>query len=171
MKNVVLTGFMATGKTDVGRLLATRLGFAFLDCDGEIEREQGMTVSDIFVRFGEDGFRDREAAVIARLSEREHVVIATGGGAVLRSENRARLRKNGVIVCLTASPETILRRTEGTHHRPLLTVPNPLDRIRELIKLRRPFYEDADILIDTEGKSPAEVAEEILDGLKEITGR
>lgn len=171
MKNVVLTGFMGTGKTDVGRLLATRLGFAFLDCDGEIERQYGMTVSDIFARFGEDSFREREAAVIARLSEREHVVIATGGGAVLRSDNRAHLRKKGVIVCLTASAETILRRTETTYHRPLLNVPNPLDRIRELIETRRPYYEDADIIIDTEGKSPAEVAEEILDGLKGLDGR
>ncbi len=163
MKNIVLTGFMGTGKTEVGRILSRKLGYVLVDADTEIEKEQGMTITDIFKQYGEPKFRDIEADVIRRLSEMENAVISTGGGAVLRQDNMDNLRKNGVVICLTASPETILKRTSNNNDRPLLQVEDPLKKIKELLEFRKPYYEKADIMIDTEGKSPIEVAEEIIE--------
>ncbi|MCC6347548.1 MAG: shikimate kinase [Nitrospirales bacterium] len=162
MRNIVLTGFMGTGKSEVGRLVAQKLHRLFLDVDSEIEKEQGMSIPEIFRLHGEEGFRDREAAAIRRAAERCGVVIATGGGAVIRQENRDALRKSGVIVCLTATPETILKRTGGSQERPLLRVEDPLLRIRELLESRRPYYGSADITVVTDGRAPREVAEEII---------
>lgn len=166
MKNIVLTGFMGTGKTEVGRLLARKLGYKFIDADSVIEEDQKMSITEIFKRFGEPYFRDIESKVIKRLSEMEGVVISTGGGAVLRQENMDNLRKNGIIICLMASPETIYERTKKDTSRPLLQVENPLQRIKELLDFRRPYYEKADIMIDTDGKTPEEVAREILKKVK-----
>jgi shikimate kinase len=166
MKNIVLTGFMGTGKTEVGRILSRKLGYALVDADTEIEKEQGMTITEIFKQYGEPKFREIESNVIKRLSETKNAVISTGGGAVLRQENMDNLGKNGVIVCLTASPETILKRTGNNNDRPLLQVENPLQKIKELLEFRRPYYEKADIMIDTEGKSPLEVADEIIEKIK-----
>lgn len=162
MKNIVLTGFMGTGKTEVGRILSRKLGYSLVDADTEIEKEQGMTITEIFKQYGEPKFRDIESNVIKRLSEMKNAIISTGGGAVLRQENMHNLRKNGVIVCLTASPETIFKRTSNNNDRPLLQVESPLQKIKELLEFRRPYYEKADIMIDTEGKSPLQVAEEII---------
>ncbi|WP_333654172.1 shikimate kinase [Dissulfurispira sp.] len=163
MKNIVLTGFMGTGKTEVGRILSRKLGYVLVDADTEIEKEQGITITEIFKQYGEPKFREIESNVIKRLSEIKNAVISTGGGAVLRQENMDNLRKNGVIICLTASPETILKRTSNNNDRPLLQVDNPLQKIKELLEFRKPYYEKADIMIDTEGKSPIEVAEEIIE--------
>lgn len=162
MKNIVLTGFMGTGKTEVGRILSRKLGYLLVDADTEIEKEQGMTITEIFKQYGEPKFRDIESNVIKRLSEMKNAIISTGGGAVLRQENMDNLRKNGIIVCLTASPKTILKRTSNNNDRPLLQVESPLQKIKELLEFRRPYYEKADIMIDTEGKSPLQVAEEII---------
>lgn len=162
MKNIVLTGFMGTGKTEIGRTLAQRLGYTFLDADSIIEEEQDMPITEIFRRFGEPYFRDIEADVIKRLSEKDRVVISTGGGAVLREENMENLRRKGVIICLTASAETIFKRTCNDSSRPLLQVEDPLKKIKELLEFRRPYYEKADIMVDTEDKTPLEVAEEII---------
>ncbi|MFN3480590.1 MAG: shikimate kinase [Thermodesulfovibrionales bacterium] len=167
MKNIVLTGFMGTGKTEVGKILAQRFGYTFLDADSIIEQEQNMSITEIFRLYGEPYFRDIESAVLRRLAERDKVVISTGGGAVLRQENMDNLRKKGIIVCLTASPETILRRTSNDSSRPLLQVEDPLKKIKELLEFRRPYYERSDIMIDTEGKSPLEVAEEIMERIKD----
>lgn len=169
MKNIVLTGFMGTGKTEVGRILSRKLGYALVDADTEIEKEQGMTITDIFKQYGEPKFREIESAVIKRLSDIENAVISTGGGAVLRQENMDNLRKNAVVVCLTASPETILKRTSNNDDRPLLQVDNPLHKIKELLEFRRPYYEKADIMIDTENKTPLEVADEIIEKVKGIS--
>jgi shikimate kinase len=166
MRNVVLTGFMGTGKTEVGGILAHRLGYVLIDVDGVIEKEQEMKISDIFSELGEPAFRDIESAVIKRLAEREGAVISTGGGAVLRQENMDILRNKGVIVCLAASAETIYDRTKRSKDRPLLKVDDPLARIRELLALRQPYYEKADIVVDTEGRSPMKVADEIIAGMK-----
>lgn len=170
MKNIVLTGFMGTGKTEVGRILSRKLGYVLVDADTEIEKEQGITITEIFKQYGEPKFREIESNVIKRLSEIKNAVISTGGGAVLRQENMDNLRKNGVIICLTASPETILKRTGNNNDRPLLQVENPLQKIKELLEFRRPYYEKADIMIDTEGKGPLQVAEEIIYKVKSLNG-
>jgi len=168
MKNIVLIGFMGTGKTEVGRILAKKLGYKLIDADTEIEKEQKMTITEIFKQYGESKFRDIEADVIRRLSVIKNIIISTGGGAVLRQENIDNLRKNGVIVCLAASPETILKRTSRNTNRPLLQVENPLQKIKDLLEFRKPYYDKADIMIDTEGKSPLQVAEEIIEKVKGI---
>ncbi len=170
MKNVILTGFMGTGKTEVGRMLAQKLGYKLIDADTEIEKEQKITITEIFKQYGEPKFRDIEADVIKRLSLIKNSVISTGGGAVLRQENIDNLKKNGIIICLTASPETILKRTGNNNDRPLLQVENPLQKIKELLEFRKPYYERSDVMIDTEGKSPLQVVEEIIEKVKSLKG-
>jgi shikimate kinase len=167
VKNIVLTGFMGTGKTEVGKILAQKLGYQMIDSDSEIERDQGLSINEIFEKQGEQFFRDIEADVIKRLSERKNCVISTGGGAVLRQANIDNLRRTGVIVCLTADPETILQRTAGDNERPLLQTDNPLQRIKELLAIRRPFYEKSDIMIDTKGRTPLEISEEIIKEIRD----
>ena len=152
---------MGTGKTAVGRELARLLHMRLIDIDTGIEEVAGMRIPDIFSRFGEAWFRDIETKVIRKYAALDHAVISTGGGAVLREENVEALRKNGIIFCLIASPDTILKRTDGNDDRPLLKSDDPLRKIIELMHYRRPFYEKAGIMIDTEDKSPLQVAEEI----------
>jgi shikimate kinase len=166
MKNIVLTGFMGTGKSEVGKLLAKQLGFAFIDADAEIEKITGMTISDIFSSRGEPAFREIESEVILSLAGNEKAVISTGGGAVLRQVNMDNLRKKGVIVCLEASAETIFKRTAGNDDRPLLKTDDRLAKIKEMLAARRPFYERADIMIDTECKSPMEISGEIIEEMR-----
>ncbi|MGO9614549.1 MAG: shikimate kinase [Dissulfurispiraceae bacterium] len=165
MKNIVLIGFMGTGKTAVGRILSKKLGYALVDSDSLIEKEQKMTIAEIFEHCGERAFRDMESASIKRLAEKERLVLATGGGVPLREENMTHLRRKGVIVCLTASPDTILRRTVSHNHRPLLRVKDPLKEIKDLIETRKTYYERADLIINTEGKTPLEVADEIIEAV------
>ena len=167
MKNIVLTGFMGTGKTAVGRELSRLLSMKLVDVDTEIEKSRQMTINEIFKQFGELRFREIETEMIRKLSERKDVIISTGGGAVLRQENVDVLREQGIIVCLMATPETILKRTSHSSHRPLLQVEDPFGKIKELLDFRRPFYEKADIMIDTDGKTPREIAEEIIDKMKD----
>lgn len=162
VKNIVLTGFMGAGKSAVARILSQQLGYVLVDVDCELERERQMTITEMFKQYGEAAFRDMESAMIKKLSEMDRAVIATGGGAVLRQENRDNLRRKGIIVCLTASAETIYRRTGKDSNRPLLQVDDPLGKIREMLASRKPYYEMADIMVDTEGKTPAEVAGEII---------
>ena len=166
MENIVLTGFMGTGKTAVGRELSRLLNMELVDVDTEIEKSQKMTINEIFKKFGEPKFREIETEMIQKLSEHKNVIISTGGGAVLKQENMDALRKRGVIVCLMATPETILKRTVRSSNRPLLQVEDPFARIKELLDFRRPFYEKADIVIDTEGKTPLQIAEEIMEKVK-----
>jgi shikimate kinase len=162
VRNIVLTGFMGTGKTAVGKVLSQKLGFVLVDADAEIEKEQKTTITDIFNRLGEAAFRDMESAMIKRLSVLKRAVLSTGGGAVLRAENMDALRGNWIVVCLAATPETILRRIGKSKNRPLLQVADPLQKIRELYDFRRPYYEKADIIINTDGMGPLQVAEEII---------
>jgi shikimate kinase len=166
MKNIVLTGFMGTGKTAVGRELSRLLNMELVDVDTEIEKSQKMTINEIFKKFGEAKFREIETEMIQKLSEHKNVIISTGGGAVLKQGNMDALRKQGVIVCLMATPEIILKRTVRSSNRPLLQVEDPFARIKELLDFRRPFYEKADIAIDTEGKTPLQIAEEIMEKVK-----
>ncbi len=167
MKNIVLVGFMGTGKTTVGRALAERLGMEFVELDAEVEEREGMSIKEIFERYGEPYFRDLETEAVKMFSEKEGLVISTGGGVVLRKENMDALRKKGIIICLWADPETILKRTSKNSDRPLLNVPDPLSRIKELLSYRRPFYEQADIMITNDSKDIDEVVKEIMDKLKE----
>ena len=162
-KNIVLTGFMGTGKTEVGRTLSLMLGWRHVDIDEEIVKSKGMSIREIFSRFGEPTFRDIETEKIRELAIKEHVIISTGGGAVLRQENLEILREKGVVVTLSATPETILQRTANSDERPLLQVEDPLSRIRELLDYRTSFYQEADIVINTESKPPREIAVEILE--------
>jgi len=166
MKNIVLTGFMGSGKTEVGRELAHLKGLKLIDVDAEIEKSQNMTISEIFKRFGEQKFREIESKMIERVSRKKNVIIATGGGAAISERNMDALKKTGIVICLTATPQTILQRTGITDDRPLLRVEDPLEKINELMLHRKQFYEKADIMIDTENKTPREVAEEILDKIR-----
>jgi shikimate kinase len=161
MKNIVLTGFMGTGKTAVGRELSRLLNMKLIDVDTEIERAQNMTITELFKQFGEQRFREIETEMIKNITRNMNIIISTGGGVVLKQENMDALRVNGIIVCLKAKPETILNRTNNNNERPLLQVGNPLERIRDLLNFRNPFYEKADIIIDTEEKTPLHIAEEI----------
>lgn len=165
-KNIVLTGFMGTGKTAVARELSRILNMKSVDVDSEIEAAQGMTINDIFRNFGEPRFREIETEMIRKISGEENIIISTGGGAVLKEENMKLLREHGIIFCLTASPATILLRTRGNEDRPLLKVDDPLAKIRELLEYRRPFYECAGETIDTENKGPLRIAEEIAEIFK-----
>ncbi|MBY6277565.1 shikimate kinase [Symbiobacterium thermophilum] len=168
--NIVLVGLMGSGKTAVGRLLAERLGRPFVDTDRLVEADAGRTVADIFAAEGEEGFRRREAEVVARAAAGDNQVIATGGGAVLRTENREALRRTGFVIWLDAEPETLYDRArgQGLHRRPLLSGPDPLGRLRALAAARRPFYaQTAHVRICTDRRSLQDVVAEIMEKLQE----
>jgi shikimate kinase len=153
---------MGTGKTEVGKELAERLGYGFIDTDELIEKKEGISISEIFDRYGEPYFRDIESEVIKDVSRKDKVVISTGGGAVIKSENRENLKRKGILVCLTASPEVIYSRTGNSEKRPLLNVADPYKRIKELLKERAPYYSQADITIDTSGIETSNIVDMIL---------
>lgn len=163
--NIALTGFMGTGKTVVGRVLAERLGWEFVDVDAAIEQNAEMSVADIFARFGENGFRDRETQAIKKLSALDHKVFSCGGGAVLRAENMDLLEKSGIVVCLTAAPEVIFARLKGNTTRPLLRVPDPLAKIRDMLVQRAPFYRRCSLTVATDNLTPALISDRILRAL------
>jgi len=166
MKNIVLTGFMGTGKTEVGKELARLLDVPLIDIDSNIEKSEQMTINDIFKQRGEIKFREIETRMIRKISQRENIVISTGGGAVMKDENMEALRRNGIVICLMASPETILLRISNNSDRPLLQGENPLRKIEELLHIRQPFYDKADIIIDTENRTPLQIAEEIIERIR-----
>ncbi len=145
--NIVLTGFMGTGKSEVGKLLSRKLGWQFFDIDELIEKRQGMKISDIFEKKGENFFREIETDTIKEFSKNENAVIACGGGAVLRAENMSALEDNGVIVCLIAQPEVIYERLKEDNTRPLLKVKDPLKRIKEIFEFRNEFYHGCSLSI------------------------
>ena len=167
MKNVVLIGFMGTGKSSCGKALATRLGCAFTDLDSYIEEKEGMSIPEIFEAKGEAYFREREREAVRENARRKNVVIATGGGVVEDEENLAALRKRGVIVCLTADVDTILRRTARRGERPMLDSGEDRRKaVEDLLARRRGMYAKADFTVDTGVLSPLQVAEEIIRILK-----
>lgn len=169
MKNVVLIGFMGTGKTSAGRALAHRLGRAFIDLDAKIEKEAGRSIPEIFAREGEAAFRAMEKEMVKCMASRRALVIATGGGTVKDAANVEALRKNGAIVCLTASVDAVLARTARVGDRPVLDQKDAGDRrraVEDLMKERRALYEVADYCVDTSDLSPLQVVDEIVGYLK-----
>ena len=172
VRSVYLVGMMAVGKSTVGRQLASRLNFAFHDTDKEIEQRAGADVSWIFELEGEDGFRDREQEVIDELTRRKGVVLATGGGAVLREENRMTMRARGTVVYLRSGVELILDRTRNDRRRPLLQVDDVRERIESLNAQRGPLYESVAHLAITVDQRPAKaIAGDIARMLCGIDGR
>ena len=161
MKNIVLIGFMGAGKTCVGKILAESLGWPFCDVDSAVEQAIGMSIAAYFAQAGEAAFRDREQEAVEKICQRTGQVIATGGGVVLRQQNIDRLKQAGVVVCLAASEPEIVARTAGDSGRPLLNRPDRLQVIRELLTERLPQYRQADIWLDTDGKSAPETAAEL----------
>jgi shikimate kinase len=157
--NLALIGFMGTGKSSIGRLVAARLQFEFVDTDAWIEARADMTIPQLFAEEGEAAFRQHEQAVVEALRARQRLVIATGGGLGANPANLQSLRTHAWIVCLCASPQIIWNRTRHHDHRPLLQTPDPPARIRELLAQREPVYRQADLLVSTEFRSASEVAQ------------
>lgn len=171
MRNLVLVGFMGTGKSAVGRLAAERLGFRFCDSDSWIERRERRTIAALFREEGEEAFRLKEEAAIAHLSRRTRQVLSTGGGALTRPANVQALKRTGVLICLEARPEVILQRTLGRDTRPLLAgADDPLDRIRTLLAARRDAYAQADARLDTSDLSLEEAVEKTIELWRERGG-
>jgi len=162
IQNLALIGFMGSGKSAVGRCVAQMLGFEFLDTDQLIETQAGKSISEIFAQDGEPAFRGWERRVVEGLVGRKAFVISTGGGLPANPENLAGLKATALVICLWASPETLLRRVQGHTHRPLLNDPDPEKKIRDLLALREPFYRQADVLINTELRSVREVAQHVV---------
>jgi shikimate kinase len=160
--NLALVGFMGTGKSSVGRLVAEQLRFDFIDTDDLIESQTGKTIAEIFSENGEAAFRQLEADTARSLSSRSNLVISAGGGFVARPENLASLKSHALVICLWASPETIWDRVRTQTHRPLLQTADPLGKIRELLQERSAAYHQADAMIHTGFRSPKEVAQQIL---------
>jgi shikimate kinase len=167
-RNVYLIGPMGSGKTAVGRRLATLLGKEFVDSDAEIERRTGVDIRYIFEREGEARFRERERDVIADLTALEGVVVATGGGVILDPENRERLAKTGTVVYLETTIDTLVRRTKAAKTRPLLMNDDPRAVLERMMLVRRPLYETtADLRIETTGRQVRAVAADIQQRLNE----
>ncbi len=162
MRNIVLVGFMGTGKTSVGKRLAERLGMPMIDTDDIIAEDSGMAIPHIFARYGETHFRDLESAAVCKAANLENHVISTGGGVVLRASNLDMLKRNGIVFCLTATTAEIWRRVGRGSHRPLLQTPNPLEKIEQMLIERRPFYAHADHQIPTTGLSIKAVTDKIV---------
>lgn len=167
--NVALIGFMGTGKTAVGQLIANKLRLTFIEMDALIELRAAKTIPQIFEQGGEIAFRELEIEVARQVAQKERVVIACGGGLVLNRINIDRLRQSAVIVYLTASSLVTLKRvSKQAGKRPLLDVTEPLDTIREMIRNREPYYKQAaDITINTSKLSTEAVANKIVEKLKE----
>jgi len=159
--NLALIGFMGTGKTSVGRVVADSLHFDFLDTDEMTQSRTNRTIADIFAQDGEPAFRALERQVVDELAKREKTVIATGGGLPVNPDNLAALKSHALVVCLWSSPERIWERVRYQSHRPLLHDPDPQKKIRDLLAAREPFYKQADVLINTDLRSAREVAQQI----------
>jgi shikimate kinase len=160
--NIYLVGFMGTGKTAVGKELAKRKKWQFVDLDDLIELKEKRSILDIFAKEGEPYFRRLEKRVLKEVSGEKKFVFACGGGVVLDKDNIRIMKETGIIICLTATPEVILKRISGYTHRPLLNVSDPKKQIELLLKLRAPYYAQADKAIDTSKISIEEIVARII---------
>lgn len=164
-KSIVLVGLMGSGKSRVGIALAKLLNRPFLDSDIEIEKAAGLSIADIFARFGEQEFRRGEKEVILRLLSRKDIVIASGGGAFMQVDVRKAIKTQAISIWLKADVETLVERTSRTTHRPLLQGVDKKQKLQELMEARYPVYAEADITIVTDGSTPAATAEKIRQAL------
>lgn len=160
-KNIILIGMMGTGKSTVGRLVADTLGYALIDLDAEIERMDGRSIPEMFEADGESYFRDVESAALCSVLLRKGIVVASGGGAVLRPENCEAMKRDGWVVALTADAASIVERVRGDANRPLLAG-DVEDRVGRILDERKDKYLFADVMVDTVGRSAEEVATDIL---------
>ncbi len=169
--NIALVGFMGVGKSTVGQILAGMLDFEFIDTDRVIETREGRRISDLFAQEGEAHFRDLETRLIREYESRQGLILSTGGGLAVRPENMASLRTHALIVCLWASPAVIYERVRYQGHRPLLQTPDPQARITELLNQRKPAYQQADILVGVDFRSPQETAQYITNSFRLLQNR
>jgi len=163
MHNIFLIGFMGVGKSTIAKLLAKELQAELVEMDETIEAEAGMSINEIFEKFGEQHFRDLETALVERVAKTGGAVVSCGGGAVLRPENVELMKQSGKIIFLSATPETIYERVKHSTNRPLLNGNMNVEYIRELMERRREAYENAaDVVVSTDGKWKSQIVEEIL---------
>jgi shikimate kinase len=161
-KNIIITGFMGTGKSVVAKELARKLKMEYIDTDQVIEERQGLTISDIFARYGENYFREQENKLVRELSKKENMVIATGGGTLLSSDNTRILSQKGNIICLYADSQAIYNRVKRKNNRPLLNGENILDKINHLLKERKKIYDNIKWKINTTNITTREVVDKII---------
>ncbi len=161
-RSVVLVGLMGAGKSSIGRRLAQRLGLPFLDADTEIEKAAGMTIPEIFEKHGEPYFRSGEVRVVARLLDGGPQVLATGGGAYMNEETRARIRAQGVSVWLKADLDVLLKRVRRRADRPLLKADDPAEVLRRLMDQRHPVYAEADLTVVSREASHEDIVDDVI---------
>ncbi|MEP6943512.1 MAG: shikimate kinase [Betaproteobacteria bacterium] len=160
--NLFLVGMPGSGKSTLGRLLAKRLDKQFYDTDAELERRLGVSIPVIFELEGEPGFRDREAGIVIEFAGLANVILATGGGAVLRPPNRDALKQNGSVLYLHATPDTLWERTRRSKHRPLLQAADPQARLNELYTIRDPIYREvADFVVESDSDQAVRLAQRL----------
>ena len=165
-KTIVLVGLMGVGKTQIGRKLADRLGWPFIDADEEIENAAGCAIRDIFDRFGEGRFRDLEKRVITSLLQRpQRHIIATGGGAFMQPEIRDAVKEHAISLWLRANLETLVERTSKSKHRPLLLQEEPRLVLERLMEARYPTYAEADIIVGTDNCNRWQTIDNVLNAL------
>lgn len=164
MKNLVLIGFMGAGKSVVGKILSNKLDVPYIDTDKIIEKEQGVSVKEIFEKRGEQYFREKERETVARVTKEHGMIISVGGGAVLDEENVKDLKGNGTLVYLKAPFTVLYDRIKESENRPLLAVHNPEETMHTLLEARQMTYESiADIVVDVSNANPDEIAKRIID--------
>ncbi len=167
MKNIILVGFMGTGKTTVAKAFAKTTGMPYVSSDELIKKREGCSICDIFKNQGEAYFRKIEKQVVKEISAGAGQVVDAGGGVILDEENIKNLKKNGTIICLWADADVIYERIKSDIHRPLLNVPDPKKKIKELLEYRKPFYEKADFHINTANLKIQGIVEKIKEIAKE----
>ncbi len=167
-RNIILCGFMATGKSSVGKRLSEIVGYDFLDMDAAIEAEEGMSIPQIFSIRGEPAFRALESRMVERIAGQSRCVVATGGGTIVNPRNLEALKRSSVVINLTADIDTLLQRIGSGEDRPMLWEGDRIERIRTLMEQRAPAYAQADIILNTSSLSIDEVAQRIVDRLREF---
>lgn len=167
MKNIFLVGFMGTGKSTIARRMKQKYHMEIIEMDELIEKKEGMSIPELFQTYGEEYFRNLETELLSEIQEKENLVVSCGGGAVLREENVRKMKGCGMVVLLTASPQTILKRVRNNNRRPLLEGKKTIQDIQELMEARREAYESAaDIRICVDNKNSEDICVEIMNRAK-----